>query len=252
VKGTAARLALTVVAIGMVFALPACTSGGKAKTEASPAVRTAAVPSTTTTTAAPRIALAAVARVPSVAIYSGAGNLAPVRFLQNPTIEHIPLVFLAKARQGEWLYVQIPMRPNESMGWIRESDVNVSEVHSRIVVESAAHTLTVFQDDKPVFQAPVAVGTGGTPTPTGSFYIDAIVKLSRPDTVWGPYQLSVTGFSDVLKTFGGGQGQIAIHGTNAPGLIGGNVSHGCVRMQNPDITQVAALVGIATPVEIRA
>ena len=236
-------------AIASLIALPACSGGGKAKTEASPAKRVADV---TTTTAAPRITLAAVARVPSVALYSGPGNLAPVRFLQNPTVEHIPLVFLARARQGEWLYVQIPYRPNESMGWIRESDVDVSEVHSRIVVESAAHRLTVFQDDKPVFEAPVAVGTGGTPTPIGSFYIDAIVKLNRPDTVWGPYQLSVTGFSDVLKTFGGGQGQIAIHGTNAPGLIGGNVSHGCVRMQNPDITQVAALVGIATPVDIQA
>jgi lipoprotein-anchoring transpeptidase ErfK/SrfK len=144
------------------------------------------------------------------------------------------------------------MRPNQSMGWIRESDVDVTPVDTRIVVESAAHTLTVLKDDVPVFKATVAVGTGGTPTPLGSFYIDAIVKLNRPDTVWGPYQLSVTGFSDVLQHFGGGQGQIAIHGTNAPGLIGGNVSHGCVRMLNPDSTQVSSLISVATPVDIRA
>lgn len=226
----------------------ACSLGRQDKSAAAPTTR----PATTTTTGVPPITLAAVARVPSVAVYSGAGNLAPIRFMQNPTVEHIPLVFLARARQGEWLYVQLPMRPNQSMGWVRESDVNVTEVHSRILVQSAAHTLTVFRDDAPVFSATVAVGTGGTPTPLGSFYIDAIVKLNNPNTVWGPYQLSVTGFSDVLQHFGGGQGQIAIHGTNAPGLIGGNVSHGCVRMLNPDITQVASLISVATPVDIRA
>jgi lipoprotein-anchoring transpeptidase ErfK/SrfK len=251
VTSAAARRALLLAVAVFSVALPACSSLHQAKSAAAPTI-TAPTPATTSTTAAPRITLAAVARVPKVAIYSGAGNLAPVRFLQNPTIEHIPLVFLARARQGEWLYVQLPMRPNESMGWIRDSDVDVSEVHTRIVVQSAAHTLTVFKDDAPVFNATVAVGTGGTPTPLGSFYIDAIVKLNRPDTVWGPYQLSVTGFSDVLQHFGGGQGQIAIHGTNAPGLIGGNVSHGCVRMLNPDITQVASLISVATPVDIRA
>ena len=250
VRRAAARRGLVAAALlVVVVALPACSVSRPAKVAAAPTTR---VPATTSTTAAPAITLGAVARVPSVAVYSGPGNLAPVRFMQNPTVEHIPLVFLARARQGEWLYVQLPMRPNQSMGWIREGDVDVSELHSRILVESGAHKLTVFQDNNPVFTATVATGTGGTPTPLGSFYIDAIVKLNRPDTVWGPYQLSVTGFSDVLQHFGGGQGQIAIHGTNAPGLIGGNVSHGCVRMLNPDITQVASLVTVATPVDIRA
>jgi lipoprotein-anchoring transpeptidase ErfK/SrfK len=235
-------------ALALVIGVPALT-GGKVRSEALP-VRAAAP--TTTSTTLPQIRLAAVARIPAVAVYGSPEDPKPVRLMANPTIEHIPLVFLAKEQLGQWLHVQLPVRPNQSMGWIRAADVNATPVHTRIVVESAAHKLTVFQDDTPVLEAPVAVGTGGTPTPTGSFYIDAVVKLNNPNTVWGPYQLSVTGFSDVLRTFGGGQGQIAIHGTNAPGLIGGNVSHGCVRMQNPDITKVAALIGLATPVEIRA
>ena len=49
----------------------------------------------------------------------------------------------------------------------------------------------------------------------------------------GPYgagQLSVSGFSEVCKSVGGGGGQIAIHGTINPGRIGGTVSSGCIRM----------------------
>jgi len=37
----------------------------------------------------------------------------------------------------------------------------------------------------------------------------------------------------------------AIHGTNQPGLVGGFVSHGCIRMLNADITELFGRVGIA-------
>jgi lipoprotein-anchoring transpeptidase ErfK/SrfK len=45
-------------------------------------------------------------------------------------------------------------------------------------------------------------------------------------------------------------GQYAIHGTNAPGSIGGFVSYGCIRMHNHDITDLYARVGVGTPVVV--
>ena len=45
-------------------------------------------------------------------------------------------------------------------------------------------------------------------------------------------------------------GQYAIHGTNAPDLIGGFVSHGCIRMLNADISDLYARVEIGTPVVV--
>ena len=77
-----------------------------------------------------------------------------------------------------------------------------------------------------------------------------MVKLSHTTGAYGPYQLSVAGFSDVLQSFGGGPGQIAIHGTNHPELIGKFVSNGCVRMNNDDVTALAALAPVGTPVDI--
>ncbi len=96
----------------------------------------------------------------------------------------------------------------------------------------------------------VANGTGGTPTPTGTFFIDGIVKLADPTGPYGTYQLSLAAFSDVLRSFGGGNGQIAIHGTDSPGLMGSSVSHGCVRMVNDDVSKLASIVSVGTPVEI--
>jgi lipoprotein-anchoring transpeptidase ErfK/SrfK len=46
-------------------------------------------------------------------------------------------------------------------------------------------------------------------------------------------------------------GQYAIHGTNAPGSIGGFVSYGCIRMYNKDILDLYARVGVGTPVVVR-
>jgi lipoprotein-anchoring transpeptidase ErfK/SrfK len=62
----------------------------------------------------------------------------------------------------------------------------------------------------------------------------------------------VAGFSDVLQRFEGGVGQIAIHGTNRPDLIGKFVSNGCIRLNNDDITALQPLAPVGTPVQIVA
>ena len=45
-------------------------------------------------------------------------------------------------------------------------------------------------------------------------------------------------------------GEYAIHGTNAPGTIGGFVSHGCIRMHNEDIMDLYSRVGVGTRVVV--
>lgn len=47
-----------------------------------------------------------------------------------------------------------------------------------------------------------------------------------------------------------GGGEYAIHGTNQPNLIGGFVSHGCIRMYNADVTDLYGRVGVGTPVVV--
>ncbi len=45
-------------------------------------------------------------------------------------------------------------------------------------------------------------------------------------------------------------GQYAIHGTNAPGSVGGFVSYGCIRMYNADILDLYQRVHFGTPVMV--
>jgi lipoprotein-anchoring transpeptidase ErfK/SrfK len=175
--------------------------------------------------------------------------------MTNPTIEKVPLAFLVKQHGPPgWLQVQVSRRPNERTAWIHTGDVALRLVDNRIVIQREARQLTVYRGDSNdvLFQAPVATGAPATPTPLGNFFVDVVVKVNRPSGAYGPYQLSVAGFSDVLQSFGGGPGQIAIHGTNHPELIGQFVSNGCIRMNNDDVTQLADLAPVGTPVEIVA
>lgn len=188
-----------------------------------------------------------------VDVYQTPGAATPVGTLKNPTWEKQPLAFLAVGQQPEWLQVRLPVRPNGSVGWVKASEVTLAGIPAyRVVVELGAQRLTLFKGGEVVMQEPVGIGKARTPTPVGSFYVDAMVRLSNPNTVWGPYQMSVSGFSNVLERFMGGPGQIAIHGTNAPSLIPGEISNGCVRMKNDAINKLAGLTGIGTPVDIVA
>ena len=44
--------------------------------------------------------------------------------------------------------------------------------------------------------------------------------------------------------------ELAIHGTNNPGSIGGLVSWGCIRMHNRDVLELYERVGVGTRVVI--
>lgn len=185
-----------------------------------------------------------------IGIYSTPGQAEADDTFKNPTWEGLPLVFLVQQRQGDWLEVQLNTRPNQTTAWVRAADVSLRTTSQRIVVSLAARSLTVYDGQSVVLEAPVAVGTSSTPTPRGNYYIDGAVRTPNPGGVYGPYQVSVAAFSEVLMTFGTGVGQIAMHGTNAPGLVGSAVSNGCLRMKNADVTALANTVDIGTPVQI--
>ena len=201
----------------------------------------------------PGDAVAADAAVVRVKLFESAGAPSHVGTLQHPTWEGVPLVLQVLEERGDWLNVRVNARPNGKTAWIRREDVTLRRVPNRIVIDVGDRTLTVLRGNDVLAQHPVGVGTARTPTPLGEFYVDATVDLSRnPSPRYGVGQLSVSGFSEVLKSFGGGIGQIAIHGTNSPASVGGNVSNGCIRMLNPAWKEVAALAPNGTPVSIRA
>ena len=164
----------------------------------------------------------------------------------------VQLVFLVEQRQGPWLQVLLPIRPNGTTGWVRSRDVSVQQNEFRITVELHAHRLVVYNGESVLLSDTVAVGLPATPTPTGTYFIRVLLKAPDPTTVYGPYAYGLSGHSEALNTFDGGDAELGIHGNNDASVLGTDASHGCIRMSNDKITMLAGVLPLGTPVRITA
>ncbi len=223
--------------------------GPKFSPTGTPGIAIAADPSLQ---APPGSVLVATATVPSLPIYVTPRALGPSQTLANPNPLGAPLTLLVNAVQGGWLEVYLPERPNETTGWVTRSNVSLATDNEHIVVSLSARQVKLYRGGVQVYEAPVAVGAPDAPTPTGHFFVTEVLQLTDPGDAYGPYALGLSGFSNTYYSFDGGPGQIAIHGTDQPQVIGGYASHGCVRLTNPDITTLATQVPAGTPVDIVA
>ena len=140
-----------------------------------------------------------------------------------------------------WYEVLLPTRPNGTTGWVPASSVKISKTPFRVFVDLTGRSLRVEDGAKTVMDAPIAIGTTANPTPTGATYVTELIRNTQPGGAYGPYAYGLALHSNTLTEFGGGDGQVGIHGTNAPSKIGQAVSHGCVRLRNDDIRKVVDL-----------
>jgi lipoprotein-anchoring transpeptidase ErfK/SrfK len=195
-------------------------------------------------------AYVATALVPKVPIHDAPNSAAVRQSLSNPDTYGQPLTFLVLDQQDDWVKVALPVRPNGSSGWVKLEQVSLKQDPYRLDVAIGAHQLRLFKDDTLQQTFPIGVGKAETPTPGGVYYLRVLIKTTQPTGAYGPYAYGLNGFSPVLKNFDGGDGVIGLHGTNDASSVGKDVSHGCIRLRNPDITQLAKILPLGTPVKI--
>jgi lipoprotein-anchoring transpeptidase ErfK/SrfK len=171
--------------------------------------------------------------------------------LENAPHATVPLVFLVlQERSDGWLKVLLPIRPNGSAGWVRPNDVTVSSTSYRITVSLGLRRLTLLDGEATVFEDSVAIGAPETPTPIGRFFIRALLRAPTPNSPYGPYAYGLSGYSETLEQFDGGDAEVGLHGNNDASVLGQAVSHGCIRLSNDRIEQLAAILPLGTPVDI--
>ncbi len=159
--------------------------------------------------------------------------------------------FQVLAETEDWVQIKVPVRPNGSVGWIPKDDVTFSVSTMRVLVDVSDRRVTVFDGDTVVFETTGAVGRDAYPTPIGEWYLRDVLPWDE-QSVYGPYVLALSAFSEQIDEINGGQAVIALHGTSRPDQLGSAVSLGCVRLSNDDITTVATLVPVGSPVSIVA
>jgi lipoprotein-anchoring transpeptidase ErfK/SrfK len=249
---TVAVVVILVVAAAGAFLAPRGDDSGKAAT---PAPSTQAAAQSTTGLSASFAAAplrGATTKGGDIPVYATPSDTTPpVSTLTAQTEYTLPRSFLAFDQYQGWLHVFLPARPNSSTGWIKATDVAVSQpLAYEIKVNLAEHKVTLLKNGVVQFEAPAATGTDENPTPKGTFFFtDPLDLSSDPSTAYGVFAIGLSGHSDTLTEFAGSDGQIAIHGTNDPSTIGTQVSHGCVRVNNDIILKLSTLP-LGTPVVI--
>jgi hypothetical protein len=153
-----------------------------------------------------------------------------------------------------WLGVQLPIRPNGSLGWVPYDAVILGHTTWFVSIRLQRRRIEIRRSGRLVRSSRVVVGAPSTPTPTGDFAVYEIAKQPSPRDFLGGWALHLTAFSNVLTDYGGGPGRVAVHGRGPASIrdapLGSAGSHGCVRIPNALVSWMHARTAAGTPVRV--
>jgi L,D-transpeptidase ErfK/SrfK len=123
-----------------------------------------------------------------------------------------------------------------------------------LIVKLRDRKVYVYNGSKAVTSYPIAVGKPGWETPLGTYQVfskevNPIFKNFRTGNMIGPGPDNPLGIR-WIGIWTDGKTQLGLHGTNQPELIGGAVSHGCIRMRNKDVLALFEQVSVGTSVTV--
>ncbi len=159
------------------------------------------------------------------------------------------LPVLRQAVDKPWVLVRLPGRPNGHTGWIRTWQTRRAFTEWHIRVNVSKRRVIVYRHGRVKRRFSAVVGNPWTPTPSGHFFVEEPMAIDLSHG--GPYALATSARSNVYQEFGGGPGQIGLHGTSGlSGALGTAASHGCIRVSTAAITWLAERIGNGVPLNI--
>jgi hypothetical protein len=147
-----------------------------------------------------------------------------------------------------WLNIRIPQRPNGRKGWVPARALRMRVLTTMFEIDKRALKARLFKDGHEIWTSSVGIGAPGTPTPSGHYWVRERLPNLGGNSAYGPFAFGTSAYSRLSDWPGGGV--VGIHGTNAPSLIPGRPSHGCVRVPNAKILQLKQLMPVGTPIWI--
>ncbi|MGA7932001.1 MAG: L,D-transpeptidase family protein [Kovacikia sp.] len=123
-----------------------------------------------------------------------------------------------------------------------------------LIVKLRDRKVYVYNGRKTIVSYPIAVGKPGWETPVGTYQVfskevNPIFKSFKTGNIIRPGPDNPLGIR-WIGIWTDGKTQLGFHGTNQPELIGGAVSHGCIRMRNKDVLALFEQVSVGTPVTV--
>jgi lipoprotein-anchoring transpeptidase ErfK/SrfK len=223
----------------VVLALVAGCSGAAPHPAGAPTTARSPAPA-----AAPAPDLVAEARDATLDVYAapGAGE-APTLTLRAADEAGGRLVLAAQGPPSSdgWVAVELAVRPNGSRGFVRADDVDLATTPYRIRVDLGAHRLEVRRGDELVVDTAIGIGNEAPPVP-GHYFLRDLLQPAEPFGDYGPFAYTLSGYALTTTSVLGGDGRLAIHGTNAPDDLGADGGPGSIRVTNDVVTYLVRRV----------
>jgi hypothetical protein len=161
-----------------------------------------------------------------------------------------PTAFAVQRARDGWAAVPTAHFQNGKLAWLR---LNPRSLRARSTYYSVEIDLSEFRTDllrrgRVINSFEVSIGMPEAPTPTGRF---AVTDTFRGDLnpAYGCCAVALTARQTRLPSGWLGGDRIAIHGTSGP--LGAAISHGCVRAEDPEVSDLVDRLWPGTPVTIR-
>jgi Uncharacterized protein conserved in bacteria len=143
----------------------------------------------------------------------------------------------------------------------KDNSATPASLATSVKIDTKTNMLGVFEADKLVAAYPVTIGSAQTASPIGEWKVRAITKLPRfrydkemlkHGQRSGNFHMLPPGPNSPVGVIWIALNKkgIGLHGTNEPETIGHTVSHGCIRLANWDVVQLAQRVKPGVPVSI--
>ena len=178
-----------------------------------------------------------------------------VRRLTTETPDHTSELVLALRERvytdgSVWTEVRLPMLGHGRTGWVDRNALDrYRVVHTRIDIDRGSRTASLYDNQKLIWRAPIAIGRPSAPTPAGHFYVRDRLVTTDPHGIYGPDAIAFSAYSTKHSEWPGGR-IVGIHGTNRPKLIPGHAAYSCIRITNPKMRKFFKYAAPGTPVSI--
>lgn len=159
--------------------------------------------------------------------------------LENPGPfgEHLSL--LVTAKQGDWLEVELPVRPNGTCGSFMPAP-QIWSPHASISRSSSPSTGCSPGMGTRSWRTRASPSELPTPRPRPGVTSSPTRSNNRADPNTDLAVSGTNAYSEDMNSFDGGAPQIALHGWNNESAFGRSVSNGCVRVPNEVIEKLSA------------
>jgi hypothetical protein len=161
-----------------------------------------------------------------------------------------PTAYAVHQHRNGWAAVPTPAFENGRLAWLKldPRELEAGWIALEVRVDLSDFQAELYRRGELLSEFPISIGMPEAPTPTGRFAVTDTFRGGL-NPAYGCCAVALTARQTHLPSGWLGGDRIAIHGTSGP--LGAEISHGCVRAADADVSDLVDRLPPGTPVTIR-